>query len=406
MTITPGATSQSTDVRIVDDAGLAVTGLVAATMPAITWSRGNNTAATAITLSDLALITTAWTSGGVKERSGGVYRLDLPNAVVASAAIITLIAEASGKHLIAPPIEVAYKVPSGTQDMVDQFPAGTRIAASSGTVTAVTDTKNFTITFSGGDGPSVANQFVGQTLEIYNPLVSQERASARIVSHGTVDSQPIAFVVETDILTAGIGQSVAIIIDSPLGASSGGTFAGSYAVTVHVVDGSAVAIVGASVTLTDGVISDVKTTNSSGNVSYSVNGTYTLTITKAGYSYTPTTETLTAAATITRAMTAIVIPGAGVVGGASVYAYARGIDGVVSEGKTFFIRLVSSNTNFDLWNGETIESSASDSTGYAARTVRLGASAQASLDGINWTSTFTVSTDPYHLQEIVGTDWD
>lgn len=108
MIFTPGVTSQSIDILIVDDTGVPVTGLVAGTMPAITYSKGSNVAATAISLSDLAAITSSYSSGGVFERSGGVYRLDLPDAVLSTAANVTLIGSATNKRLIVPAIEVKY----------------------------------------------------------------------------------------------------------------------------------------------------------------------------------------------------------------------------------------------------------------------------------------------------------
>jgi hypothetical protein len=114
MNFPTGTISQSLDVQIVDDSGLPVTGLVAATFPATSWSLAGNTAATAITLSDLALITTAYTSGGVKERSGGYYRLDLPNAALANAGVVTLIGEASGKRLVHPRVQVGATVTAGS----------------------------------------------------------------------------------------------------------------------------------------------------------------------------------------------------------------------------------------------------------------------------------------------------
>jgi hypothetical protein len=110
MNFPTGTTSQSLDVQVVDDSGLPVSGLVAATFPATSWSLAGNTAATTISLSDLAAITTAYTSGGVKERSGGYYRLDLPNAALANAGIVTLIGEASGKRLVHPRIQVGATV--------------------------------------------------------------------------------------------------------------------------------------------------------------------------------------------------------------------------------------------------------------------------------------------------------
>lgn len=102
-----GATSQSIDVQIVDDSGLPVTGLLAATFPALTYSlAGPNVDAGFPALSDLATLTTAWAAGGVKERGGGVYRLDLPNGIFASAGEVKIRGEASGKHVLAPWIDV------------------------------------------------------------------------------------------------------------------------------------------------------------------------------------------------------------------------------------------------------------------------------------------------------------
>jgi hypothetical protein len=106
-----GATSVSVDVQIVSDAGLPVTGLVAATFPAVTYSLAGPNAAVPVTLSDLAAITSAWASGGVKERSGGYYRLDLPDAAFATGGIVRVEGEASGKHLLAAEVQVGIDVP-------------------------------------------------------------------------------------------------------------------------------------------------------------------------------------------------------------------------------------------------------------------------------------------------------
>lgn len=114
MLIAANTTSVSIDIQVVDDSGLAVTGLVAATLPAISWSLNNNTAATAISLSDLAAITTAYSSGGVKERSGGYYRLDIPNAALTTVGEVSLIGDATGKHVLAAKIIVGGTVTAGT----------------------------------------------------------------------------------------------------------------------------------------------------------------------------------------------------------------------------------------------------------------------------------------------------
>jgi hypothetical protein len=112
MIVAVAATSQSIDVQIVDDAGLPVTGLVAATFPAVSYALAGANASVGIALQDLATITAAYSSGGVKERSGGYYRLDLPNAAMTAAGEVKLIGETTGKHLIADPIIVS--APAGT----------------------------------------------------------------------------------------------------------------------------------------------------------------------------------------------------------------------------------------------------------------------------------------------------
>lgn len=106
MIFAPGATSQSIDVLVVDDTGLPVSGLVAATFPTIKYSLAGANADVTITPSDLASLVTAWTSSGVKERGEGRYRLDLPNAALASAGMVTIRGEDTGKRLICEPITV------------------------------------------------------------------------------------------------------------------------------------------------------------------------------------------------------------------------------------------------------------------------------------------------------------
>jgi hypothetical protein len=101
----------SIDVFFCDDNGFPLTGKVAADFPALKWSNGNNTADTTITLSDLAAITTAHpndnTAGGVKEREGGYYRVDLPNNIFTGSGHKVLTwAESTNKRVVCPPIDV------------------------------------------------------------------------------------------------------------------------------------------------------------------------------------------------------------------------------------------------------------------------------------------------------------
>ena len=102
-----GATSQSVDILIVDDNGQPVTGLVAATFPSLIFSLAGSNADVAFPiLVDLALITTAWTNGGVKERGEGRYRLDVFNAAFAAEGHGTIRGEASNKRVICPTLEI------------------------------------------------------------------------------------------------------------------------------------------------------------------------------------------------------------------------------------------------------------------------------------------------------------
>lgn len=106
MQIALNATSQSIDIRIVDDSGLPVPSLVAATMPTLVYSKAGANADVTISPVDLASLATAWTSGGVKERGNGVYRLDMPNAAFTTQARVTLRGEATDKRVIVPVIDV------------------------------------------------------------------------------------------------------------------------------------------------------------------------------------------------------------------------------------------------------------------------------------------------------------
>ncbi len=89
-TIKAGTTSVSMLVKIVDGTtGLGITGLAAAGVTAASyWRQGG--LRTAITLSDLAAVNSAYSSGGWKEVDAtnmlGIYRLDLPDAALATGA--------------------------------------------------------------------------------------------------------------------------------------------------------------------------------------------------------------------------------------------------------------------------------------------------------------------------------
>ena len=73
----------SIDIRAMSSAGEELTGLMATDFTA--WYR-RDAAKVAISLSNLAALTTAHTDGGLKEIGDGWYRLDVPDAAFATGA--------------------------------------------------------------------------------------------------------------------------------------------------------------------------------------------------------------------------------------------------------------------------------------------------------------------------------
>lgn len=137
MIIDSGATSQSIDILIVDDTGLAVTGLVAATMPTLKYSLAGPNADATITPSDLASLTASYSSGGVYPRGEGVYRLDLPNAALTTAGRLRVRGDASGKHVVVETIDVAPAVNTvrlnGTAQTARDIGASVLLSSGTGT---------------------------------------------------------------------------------------------------------------------------------------------------------------------------------------------------------------------------------------------------------------------------------
>lgn len=93
-------------------------------------------------------------------------------------------------------------------------------------------------------------------------------------------------------------------LDAVLAAASDTTGAGAYTRTITVNDGTA-ALQGAKVRLTQGAESYVGTTNASGQVVFSVDAaTWSVAITKPGYTFTPTTLVVSGSGSTTYSMTA------------------------------------------------------------------------------------------------------
>ncbi len=134
--IVNGATSTSVFLYCTAASGLPLAGLAFDTAGLLASYAGTKLARVAITLADLAAITTAYTSGGFKEVDGtnmpGWYRLDVPNAALALSAtevVITLVKDAVVNSALVIPIPT---VTLGTIDTkvetIDNF-LDTEIAA-------------------------------------------------------------------------------------------------------------------------------------------------------------------------------------------------------------------------------------------------------------------------------------
>lgn len=111
LSIVAGATSQSLNIFVLDSSssvGAGLTGLAYNTSSLIAYYTfaGANATATAITLATLAAVSSAWSSGGFKEIDSthmpGVYRLDLPNAVLAASKGRSVVVVLSGATNMAP----------------------------------------------------------------------------------------------------------------------------------------------------------------------------------------------------------------------------------------------------------------------------------------------------------------
>jgi hypothetical protein len=144
--IVAAGSNPSIDIQIVNDSGIAVTGLVAATITAtVNYVINGLTAQVSISLSDLSTITSAYSSGGIKERSGGHYRLDLPALAVATAGTsVEVYGETTGQHIICPAIDVGPLVVNVSQINAVSTSSVTTVNANIGTTQAIAfDANNY-----------------------------------------------------------------------------------------------------------------------------------------------------------------------------------------------------------------------------------------------------------------------
>lgn len=108
-------------VFVSDDSGKGITGLVAATFPSLFYAVNGASATMAFpSLIDLALITSSYVAGGIKERAGGYYRVDAPTGITATeGASVTLMGEGTNQHVICPPLEIGAVTVAAIRQEID-----------------------------------------------------------------------------------------------------------------------------------------------------------------------------------------------------------------------------------------------------------------------------------------------
>lgn len=227
MTIAPASVQQSIQVQLVDDAGLELTGKLAAFFPTVSYQKAGANAAVPITLSDLATVTTAWTSGGVKEISSGTYRLDLPDAAMTTTTRLTIIGGSAGKHVIAPPIDVQYTQTS-VHDLGLEAQTDAWLSQSlNGGITTVVTPQQFGFNIASGVDP---NQTSFDNHGVYvRPVTGTEtRTLYAVISGGKLNF--------TENASYGIGDEVELIPALNLGQVTAGTGTGDTDVDHNTLD--------------------------------------------------------------------------------------------------------------------------------------------------------------------------
>lgn len=333
LSLVAGTTSKSIGVFIKHSTtGQGLTGLAFDTASLVAyWFQPRIAGATAITLATLSNPTVAWSSGGFVEISSanmpGWYRLDIPNAALTGATSVCIELKGAA-NMLDKEIEIELTavnnqdaVRGGMTALPNAVPGaagGVFIAGSNAStlVAALSVTGDVEI---GGMLDITSSLLVGgaftvsgtTTLSISGFTLTQIGEAVRDTDYTSTVSDTLGGFVAPAGIRAAVGLASANL-DTQL-ANILGTGAGSFPITVTVVDGSAVAIQNALVWISDGVTAISQQTNASGHATYSLNAaTYTVAITKAGYSFTPTTRTVTGSQTGTLVnnlvMTAVNVP--------------------------------------------------------------------------------------------------
>ena len=202
---------------------------------------------------------------------------------------------------------------------------------------------------------------------------------------------------------SGSTDSLEAISDAVAGlAVSSGS--GAYTLTVTVNDGST-ALQGAIVRLTEGATTLSGTTNASGVVTFAVDAaTWAIAITKPGYSFTPTTITVSSTQSTTKSMTAVTVDPPAAPGLATGTTICYGTDGLPESGAKVYIRLKSGPGDAGAaLDGAELALTANGS-GVASHTGFVRGATYAARRGTSgrWVEFVVPDADSFDLDELVG----
>lgn len=190
------------------------------------------------------------------------------------------------------------------------------------------------------------------------------------------------------------------------GGGSSGSGTGAYAITVTVNDGST-ALQNVNVRAVEGINAFTALTDASGQVSFSLDAaTYTLTLTKDGYSYTPTSKTVTGSHTGTlnaiHSMSLITAPTAtGTQSACSIYTYDE--HGALKAGVVINFRVLNP-PGAGSYNTAVI-SATSNVSGLLTINLPQNTACEAQRGDGDWVTFTTDSDSATALPEILGSDY-
>jgi hypothetical protein len=181
------------------------------------------------------------------------------------------------------------------------------------------------------------------------------------------------------------------------------TGGGAFARTIIATTDGSTALVGAQIRLTSGSSTFHGTSGSDGTVVFSVDaGTYTLSATASGRTYTPSTLVVSASGTTTITLTAVSIPPAADPSQTTAYLTTRDGQGAAKASAVVYFRLKAPAGTADAWDRYDFTATSNGSGSLTVTLARL-ASYEARLgDRGTWVAFTTTDTSTYALPQILG----